>query len=692
MQLTTVQPLWLIIPCLLVGVGVAWLSYRNKRQDVPGAVVPWLFAIRALAVALVAFLLLEPMLRYDQREVRKPVVVIAHDGSASLLAAGDTAFLRQRYPTALQELAEALSQDHEVRTFTYGDGVKEGLDHSQSDALTDLSQLFRNLQERLGGSELGAVIMDGDGITNRGRDPRLDAQKLGVPVYTIALGDTTVRPDLIIKEVEYNSITYLGNSFPVLVRVQAYQLKGRSTELQVIHLGKVVARREVPVTNASFMMDVPLELKADAVGPQRYTIRLVAVDGERTASNNERSIIVEVLDDRQRVLVLGAAPHPDLGAIRQALTGLEGYAVELAYANGPAPDLKDADLLVLHGLPSTRYPITPLLEQAAVQRLPTLFVVAHGTDLQALGRSQAAVTMTGARSAITDALPALNDGFPLFTLESDLARTLDRFPPLQVPFATYVLGRSAHALVVQRIGVVSTDQPLVAFAQDQERRTGVICGEGLWRWRLADQRLNGDHSRSDQLVHRMVQFLALKENKDPFRVGHEAVYSAQAQVRFSAELYNANLEAINTPDVQMQLTDSAGQELSYVFDRSGQAYTLDAGRLAPGAYSWRARTTFNGGQFTKSGLFYVQVPQLERNNTVADHALLADISALTNGNLVTTDNMSRLPELLSSRPGLQARSYVRSKYNDLIGVKALFAVLLSLLALEWFIRRRSGSY
>lgn len=83
---------------------------------------------------------------------------------------------------------------------------------------------------------------------------------------------------------------------------------------------------------------------------------------------------------------------------------------------------------------------------------------------------------------------------------------------------------------------------------------------------------------------------------------------------------------------------------------------------------------------------------MERNNTVADHALLADISALTNGTLVTTDNMSRLPELLSSRPGLQARSYVRSKYNDLIGVKALFAVLLSLLALEWFIRRRSGSY
>jgi hypothetical protein len=692
MQLTTVHPLWLILPCVLLGLGVAWLLYRKGRADIAPTMARWLFAIRALAVTVLAFLLLEPMVRFDQREVRKPVVVIAHDGSASLLAAGDTSYVRQRYPAALQALVNELSGTYEVRSFTYGDVVQDGLVHTQDDAFTDLSQLFRTVGDRIAGSELGAVIVDGDGITNRGRDPRLDAQRLGVPVHVIALGDTTVRPDLILKGVEHNSITYLGNAFPILARLQAHHLKGRRTQVQVLHAGKVVAQREVTITADPFISELPFELKADAAGPQRYTVRLVAVDGEVTRANNEQHFIVDVLDDRQRVLILGAAPHPDLGVIRQALNAVDGYGVELAYARDPEPDIRGVDLVVLHGLPSTAHPLSAFLARVSAANIPVLHVVAQGTDLPTLSKIQNTVGITGGRSAITDALPLVVPDYPLFTIEPELARAVERFPPLQVPFAQYTLGRSAQALMVQRIGMVRTEQPLVAFSQEGDRRCGVIVGEGIWRWRAADQRTNNDHSRSDKLIHRMVQFLALKVNKEPFRVTHEAVYSASAPVLFASELYNANLEPVNTPEVRMQITDSTGKELSYVFDRKGSAYALDAGRLAPGSYEWKARTTFNGKALIKTGVFHVQEPQLERNTTVADHAMLADLAALTKGTLVLPERMDALRPALEAQEGLVARSYVRSRFSDLIGLKTLFAVLLGLLGLEWFLRRRSGSY
>lgn len=692
MQLTTAQPFWLALLCIALGVGAAWLLYARSGGELPPLVRRILFVLRALSIALVAFFLLEPLLRYEERELRKPVLVLAHDGSASLDAAGDTALLHGPYRAALERLQQDLGERFAVRPFTYGAGVEEGLQFTQDRPRTDVGALLRAVHERFAGSELGAVVLDGDGIQNQGRDARLEATRLGVPVYTVLLGDTTVYPDLLVKGVEHNAITYLGNSTPVLVRVQADHLAGKRTVLELRQGERVVAEREVAITSDTFLQDVLLELKPDAAGPQRYVARLRAVDGERVASNNSQSFVVDVLDDRQRIVLLAAAPHPDLGALRQALSRTEGYSIELHYAGQAEPELKGADLLVLHGLPSTKHSIGALLDQAATLKLPTLYIAALGTDLAALGRVQRTVGISGGRPATTDAQAAVQRDFPLFTLEDELVAALERFPPLQVPFAQYTTGRGAQALAVQRIGLVRTNDPLLVFAQDGERREGFIVGEGLWRWRMADHQLHGDHRRTDKLFHRMVQFLALKVNKEPFRVNHAAVYDSDEPVLFTAELYNANLEPVNTSEVQLNVSDSAGRVVNYAFDRSGATYSLNAGRMAPGTYDWKASTTFNGRTLSRSGQFHVEEPQLERNNTVADHALLRDLAALTQGEAVPAARVSELAGLLEARPGLAARSYLRTRFSDLIGLRTLFFVLLALLTAEWVLRRRNGSY
>lgn len=146
-----------------------------------------------MAIALIAFFLLEPMVRIMVREVRKPIVVIAHDGSSSLLFAGDTAAIRTTYKAELEQLEATLGERYDVRSFTYGQGVTEGLDFEQHGALTDIGQVMREVYDRFNGPDSwGAVIIDGDGIYNQGRDPRLEVDKFGVPVHVIALGDTTV--------------------------------------------------------------------------------------------------------------------------------------------------------------------------------------------------------------------------------------------------------------------------------------------------------------------------------------------------------------------------------------------------------------------------------------------------------------------------------------------------------------------
>jgi len=95
-SLTTSYSLWLTPLCIALGVLCAWLLYRRTREKNGwSAAVQWTLAIaRAIVIALLAFFLLEPMVRIFLREVRKPIIVLAHDGSSSLLATGDTAALR----------------------------------------------------------------------------------------------------------------------------------------------------------------------------------------------------------------------------------------------------------------------------------------------------------------------------------------------------------------------------------------------------------------------------------------------------------------------------------------------------------------------------------------------------------------------------------------------------------------------
>lgn len=693
-NLTTAHTLWLAPLCLLLGAGCAWWLYHGSTvRNGWSARTAWaLGCLRAVAIALIAFFLLEPLVRISLREVRKPVVVVAHDGSSSLLATGDTVALRTAYAERLRKLADALGDKFEVRPFTYGGAVTEGLDFTQQEGNTDIDQLFRAVYDRFAGTDLGAVVVDGDGIYNRGRDPLLAAERMGVPVFAVALGDTTVYPDLQLRDVDHNRITYLGNDFPLLVRVKADHLKGRTSRVTVTKAGKEIVAKDIPITGDPFFVEVPLMIKADASGLQRYTVSLRAIEGESTTANNSQDVFVDVLDDRRKVLVLEKSPHPDVAAIREAMRGMEGYAVEVHTAADFNGKPAAYDLIVLHQLPAPDVPMQALIQEIEAKDIPTWTILGQATDLRQAEAIAGGIDIKGGGGSYTDAQAAMDGTFSLFNLDPEDVRAYGRFPPLQVPFAQYALERSATALMTQRIGSVATPYPLFAFRSQTARRTAVTCGEGLWRWRLADMQQHNTTAHFDKLVRQTMQFLALKQDKSRFRVKTAREYAENEKVGMDAELYNANYEPVNATEASITLKDEAGRELAYTFSPTGTGYHLDAGLLPAGRYTWNAGATLEGERLTAKGEFLVKPLVAERISTVADHGLWQRIAARTGGIAVTPDGMERIAEAMEQRPELKARSYVHDTFSDLIGLRWLFLPILVLLAAEWAIRRRKGSY
>lgn len=695
MDLTTSYPLWLAIACLTLGVALAWWLYNRstERHGWSSVLAKVMAVLRAAAIAFLAFFLLQPMVKVMVEDVRQPVVVIAHDGSSSLLSGPDSASSRSAHSARLEALREALAGKFEVREFTYGAEVKDGLSIGQSQPLTNIDLLFRELHDRFRGPDLGAVIIDGDGIWNRGSDPRGSAQQLGVPVFVLAMGDTTVKTDLVLKTVEHNRIAYLGNEFPLLAKVEARKLSGARTKVTVSLEGKVVASADIAVKSDPQFIELPLLVKATSAGLQRYTVAVETVEGESVIANNSRTVLIEVLDDRKKVLLLAAAPHPDIASIRHALTGLDGFTTELAYGDAFTGKVEDFDLVVLHQLPSARGIAKNALESIRAKGVPAWYIVGSGTDFIAMSTLGAGLELNVQRGRVTDAQATVNKDFELFTLDADQSRTIERFPPLQVPFGEYEPGKAASILLTQRVGVVQTATPLLVLQQG-EQRTAVTCGEGIWRWRLADQQLNRNTAHFDGLVRKLVQFLAVKLDKQRFRTEHAQVFAENEPVVIRAELYNANFELVNDPEASITITDQEGKDFPFTFGKTAGSYRLEAGQLPAGRYSYMARTALAGENYSSSGGFTIEALVAEQLSMVADHGLWRDMAARSGGAVHNADDagIQAIAGILNSREDMAARSYAHTNFTDLISLKWLFFVLLALLSAEWGMRRWAGAY
>lgn len=694
MSLITEYPLWYLVFCLSLGAALsAWLYYKDSRlSHTPTWLLGAMAGLRLVALSLIAFFLLHPLLKTIVREVEKPVILIGQDNSESLLSGADSAFFASEYPEQIKQLTAELEKTYEVATFRFGDVVEEGMDLDYADKQTDISKLFAELYTRYSNRNVGAIVVGTDGIINRGGNPLYATGSWNIPVYTVALGDTSVKKDLVLSKVAHNRLAYLGNEFPLEVVVNARQCRNDSVNLTISKGNQTLAVKRVKIDQSNFTTTVPLLVEATATGIQRYSIRLSPIEGEVTLENNEQDIFIDVLDGRQKVLILAHAPHPDVAGLRNAIAANDNYEVVTSLAKNFEGSLAEYNLVIFHQLPGRGSPVEKWLKQAEELDLPSLFVLGGASDLGRFNQLGAGLTITSSRGQLNESQALPNEGFSLFNLREETVQESGKFPPLNAPFGSYQLANAAVPLLYQRIGLVETKQPLWMFFNQGERKIGVICGEGTWRWRLADYQANGTAVNFTELITKTVQYLSVKADKSYFRVSSTNYFLENESILFDAEVYNQSYELFNEPEVTMEISNEEGNSFPYNFSRIGNAYRLDAGTFPVGLYTYEAQVQMDGKVYTESGEFTVSPIQVERVNSIANHQLLFNLSERTGGKMLQASQLSELPALLASREDVASVSFSKKTLLDLINERWIFFLVLVLLSAEWFLRKRQGAY
>ncbi|MEL7021938.1 MAG: hypothetical protein AAGK47_10030 [Bacteroidota bacterium] len=379
-------PTYYLFFCLLLGgIYAAFLYYRDDTfQETGGWLRALLGGLRFFVVATIATLLLSPLLKSLLTETKKPIVVLAQDVSESIVADMDSASLR-KYESDFRQLTNQLSEQYDVKSYAFGSEIREGIDFEFADKVSNLSEMLDRLYDLYSNQNLGAVVLASDGIYNEGSNPVYAGTKLTAPIYTVAMGDTTPQRDVILKRVFHNKIAYLGDKFSIQVDVTAQNANATRTNLLVskIEKGKATRLQQIPIQidRNNFFTTQEIILDANSAGVQRYRIRLSPVAEEVTTANNGKDIFVDVLDARQKILLLANSPHPDLTAIKQAVSTNKNYELTVKYASDPNPNIKAYDFVILHQLPSAAHSLTSVLKILGETNKPRMFIVGQQTNL-----------------------------------------------------------------------------------------------------------------------------------------------------------------------------------------------------------------------------------------------------------------------------------------------------------------------
>ncbi|MGK0383458.1 MAG: hypothetical protein ACJAVL_000182 [Bacteroidia bacterium] len=669
------------------------MYFREKRTaEMPVWMVRGLAAVRGVVIFILVVLLIGPLIKSTTKLTEKPIVVIAQDNSSSIPLNSDSAFYRTEYLKGLAALRTSLSGDYEVRSYVFGNEVTETETTDFSDGRTDMSDLFEELDNVYANRNVGAVILASDGLYNRGRDPIYSPLHLNTPIYSVALGDTSIKRDVILKKVDHNRYAYLGNEFPVEITIKAEKFQGQSVTVKLSDENGILWEQRVNINSNSFRKVLSAKLKAEVPGLNRIRASVSVLSGELSRSNNTQDFFVEVLDGRQKVLILAANPHPDIAAIKRSISGNDNYEVDAFVIGEREFNTEQYDLIILHQLPQTGGRGRTEMDKVRASTVPVFCIVGGKTDLRWFNDMNFGLQIKAASQSKNQVLPVFAKGFSLFTLDENVRRMLQRYPPLNAPFGEYSASGSAQTLFNQRIGNVETKNPLLLFNDNSGRKAGVLVGDGIWRWRIRDFEENGSHVIFDGMLSKVVQFLALKTDKSLFRVTTKNRYNEDEAVVFNAELYNETYEPVNEPEVDLTITDEEGKVYDYKFNRTDNAYRLNAGSFKEGNYRYKAQVS-NGGKVLESkGQFMVAALKLETTRTTADHSLMYKLANGSGGELVYPRELDKLAEAIKARDDIRNVVYEQTWFKEAIHLKWLFFLILALLSLEWFVRKRNGAY
>ena len=368
-----------------------------------------LICLRMLALVLMIFIVFEPILTLTKKNKYEPLSIVFVDNSRSIKIKDGTK-REENIKEFLRKLDESGLRDN-LSVYTFGTRVakadlfnKKEDDSSNTLNFTEGSSNFSNLfseienkSEDLEGKErnVSSVVIISDGVITEGASPLYTAERLNIPVFTIGVGDTTRRNDIEIKNIIYNEFIYSETPTLINVSVQNTGFGEQNIFLSLYENEKLLEQKGITLS-LDGVQSLNFDYTPKTSGEKKITVKADELKGEFTFVNNKKTVFLNVMSNKIKVLIIAGSPSADLSFIKDVLKQDENLTVnsltfiapnKFVEQSNPDKLIDSSNVLFLIGFPSKETSpgiITKIKKEISEKNKPFFFLLSDGIDFTKL--------------------------------------------------------------------------------------------------------------------------------------------------------------------------------------------------------------------------------------------------------------------------------------------------------------------
>ncbi|TDX10362.1 hypothetical protein [Flavobacterium sp. S87F.05.LMB.W.Kidney.N] len=672
----TTNTILLLLLSLVIAGGLSYFQYFYKAKSKSNVVILLAF-LRFLAIFGLLVLLINPIISKSSLEITKTPLAIVVDNSSSIAALKSDKKAVELYQKLISN--PALKEKFEIQSYQFDNDFKTSDKFDFKGNQTNLDEAAKNLKSINKNLIFPTVIItDGNQTTGNDYVYRFDPVN---KVYPLVVGDTTTFFDLKINQLNVNKYAFHKNKFPVEVFLQYAGNKAANAEFTISQGNTIVAKEKLSFSPSKKTASLNLLLPADKVGLQIYKASIQSSSKEKNSYNNIKNFAVEIIDQKSTIAIVSAINHPDIASLKRSIEVNAQRKVILVKPN-QINELQDISVLVLYQ-PTTAF--KAIFDNNKLASTNTFIITGNNTDFNFLNQQQNNLIfkMSNQRE---DFLCEFKPDFNLFAIDNI---GFENFPPLQNLFGNISTNGNVSVLLSSKIRNVSTNAPLLAFAENQGKRTAFLLGENSWKWRLQSHVDNQSFEKYDIFIDKIIQYLASTTSKKSLVVTHESFYNSGEEIIINAQYFNKNYEFDEKARLTISVVNAATKQTkNYDLLKGSNSFSANLEGLPAGKYNFTVKELNSNTSY--SSHFEILDFDIEKQFVNPDVQKLQQLAQQTGGKAFFENQADNLINTLlenNEYKSIEKNISTKTPIIDWVWLLILIAVLLTT---EWFVRKYNG--
>jgi uncharacterized membrane protein len=738
-------PWWVIALVACASVVLLLQQFLTLRQRLALGQSIFLVLLRAGVYGLLIFFLFGPAL-IEKRvaKLRRPLTVLvdssqsmAYPASAKPAQEGQPAksrldLVREKLLSGKEPLIQELSRDYDLQLYRFGTTLEPIAPAAiaQLKAQDQGTRLLEVLQSvTLEAGDHSAILLFSDGIANGGWKA-LEDRSLPVPVFAVSVGDAEGFTDVRIAELRAPEFAFRGRELKLELTVQAYGLKGKTFPLYFNRGKNLITSRSVSVNADPFEQKISFSFTPKEIGSHSFSLQIPVQSGEQITQNNQKEFKLDVQRDKIRVLTLSGSPAWNYRFLRMALkqdplielvsfvflrTPTDSVDVpenQLSLIPFPIDDifleeLKNFDVVIFDDFSHRAYFNPVYLDRVRE-------FVRDGGALAMFGGARAFDSGGYAESGLKDVLPVELDGKgryetqrtvrPVLTA-SGKAHPVTRLLPdpksneevwtKMPPLTTLNQVRSARGETLLSAAGDGSGAPLLTVGRFGKGRTLAFMSDEAWRWNFIAVGNRETPQNHLKLIRQAVRWLAQERSFEQVQIRPIPVSRPGEKLAIKLRVLKDDFMPTRQASVQLRVIGPEGEPslVQATADNEEGEYTGEYTPTREGSYRVEAEASLAGKTLGRDkASFSVLFPYGEIDDGRPKPELLKQIAAASQGEFISIDdwNEQTLAKIAAKLESHAPSQIVERRQTQLWSTLWPFYVILALLSVEWWMRRKWG--